>query len=209
MNHYIKNGFNEFIIATGYKNNIIKKYFKNYKRSEKKFKAIINKKKCTITIVDTGIKTMTGGRLKRLEKNFQENENFFFTYGDGISSVNLNKLLKDHKKKKKLITVTAVRPPARFGEIILNKNKVLSFKEKPQVTNGWINGGFFVAKKEFLNLIKNDKVILEKKPLEIACKKQELVAFKHEGFWKCMDVKRDRDELQKIYKKNKFVWKKT
>ena len=209
MNHYIKNGFNEFIIAAGYKNKIIKQYFKNYNQSGKKFKEIINKKSCTITIVDTGIKTMTGGRLKRIKNYLEDNASFMFTYGDGISSVNLKKLLNFHKKHKKLITVTAVRPPARFGEIILNKNKVISFKEKPQVTNGWINGGFFVAKKEFLNLIKNDKVILEKKPLEIACKKQELVAFKHEGFWKCMDVKRDRDELQKIYKKNKFVWKKT
>ena len=208
MNHYINNGFNEFIIAAGYKNNIIKQYFKNYKYSEKKFKAIINKKKCTITIVDTGIKTMTGGRLKRIKNFLEDNTSFMFTYGDGISNVNLKKLLIFHNKHKKLITVTAVRPPARFGEIILNKNKVISFKEKPQVTNGWINGGFFVAKKEFLDLIKNDKVILEKKPLEIACKKQQLVAFKHEGFWKCMDVKRDRDELQKIYIKNKFFWRK-
>ena len=130
-----------------------------------------------------------------------------FTYGDGLSSVNLKKLLKFHKKNKKLITVTAVRPPARFGEIVLIKNKVKSFKEKPQVTNGWINGGFFVANKKFLNLIKGDKDILEKKPLEIACKKNQLMAFKHKGFWKCMDVKRDRDELLKIYKKNKFKWK--
>lgn len=209
MNHYIKNGFNEFIIAAGYKNKIIKKYFKNYKHSEKKFKATINKKRCTVTIVDTGIKTMTGGRLKRIKNFLNDNTSFMFTYGDGISSVNLKKLLIFHRSHKKLITVTAVRPPARFGEIILNNNKVVSFKEKPQVTNGWINGGFFVAKKEFLNLIKNDKVILEKKPLEMACKKHELLAFKHEGFWKCMDVKRDRDELQKIYKKNKFIWKKT
>ncbi len=209
MNHYIKNGFNEFIIAAGYKNEIIKKYFKNYKHSEKKFKATINKKRCTVTIVDTGIKTMTGGRLKRIKNFLNDNTSFMFTYGDGISSVNLKKLLIFHRRHKKLITVTAVRPPARFGEIILNNNKVVSFKEKPQVNNGWINGGFFVAKKEFLNLIKNDKVILEKKPLEMACKKHELLAFKHEGFWKCMDVKRDRDELQKIYKKNKFIWKKT
>ena len=100
-----------------------------------------------------------------------------------------------------------MRPPARFGEIVLIKNKVKSFKEKPQVTNGWINGGFFVANKKFLNLIKGDKDILEKKPLEIACKKNQLMAFKHKGFWKCMDVKRDRDELLKIYKKNKFKWK--
>tara|TARA_B100001057_G_scaffold108542_1_gene106317 strand:- start:2043 stop:2789 length:747 start_codon:yes stop_codon:yes gene_type:complete len=209
MNHYIKNGFNEFIIAAGYKNKVIKRYFKNYKRTKKKFETVVNKNKCSVSIVDTGVKTMTGGRLKRIKNLLNDNENFMFTYGDGISNVNLKKLLVFHNKHKKLITVTAVRPPARFGEIILKKNKIISFKEKPQVTNGWINGGYFVAKKEFLNLIKNDRVILEKKPLEIACKKRELVAFKHEGFWKCMDVKRDRDELQKIYKKNKFLWKKS
>ena len=208
MNHYIRHGFNEFIIASGYKNNIIKKYFKNFKHAEEKFTAIIGKKKCIITIVDTGIKTMTGGRLKRIKKFLENDPIFMFTYGDGISNVNLKKLLSFHKNHKKMITVTSVRPPARFGEIILNKSKVVSFKEKPQVTDGWINGGFFVAKKEFLNLIKNNSDILEKKPLELACKKQELFAFKHNGFWKCMDVKRDRDELQKIYNKNKFIWKK-
>ena len=127
-----------------------------------------------------------------------------FTYGDGISSVNLKNLYNFHKKNKKIITVTAVRPPARFGEIILKNKKVISFKEKPQVTDGWINGGFFVANKKFFNFIKGDKDILEKNPLELMVKRQ-LVAFKHEGFWKCMDVKRDREELQKIYKEQSLV----
>ncbi len=207
MNHYLNYGFNEFIIATGYKSNIFKKYFKNFKKSKKKFYTVIFKKKCSVTILDTGIKTMTGGRLKKTI-NFLDDGNFMFTYGDGISNVNLKKLENFHTKNKKLITVTAVRPPARFGEIILKKNTVSSFKEKPQVNNGWINGGFFIAKKGFLKLIHEDKDILEKKPLELACKKKQLSAFKHEGFWKCMDVKRDRDELQKIYKSNKFKWKK-
>ena len=130
-----------------------------------------------------------------------------FTYGDGISSVNLKNLYNFHKKNKKIITVTAVRPPARFGEIILKNKKVISFKEKPQVTDGWINGGFFVANKKFFNFIKGDKDILEKNPLELMVKKRQLVAFKHEGFWKCMDVKRDREELQKIYKRTKFSFK--
>jgi len=141
------------------------------------------------------------------KKYLGEDSNFMFTYGDGISSVNLKKLLNFHIKKNKIITVTAVRPPARFGEIVLNQHEVISFKEKPQVTNGWINGGFFVANKKFLDFIKGDKDILEKKPLETACKKKQLLAFKHQGFWKCMDVKRDRDELQKIYKNNGFDWK--
>ena len=204
MAHYINYGFDDFILATGYKSEVIKKYFKNFKQNNISFVATINKKKCNITIVDTGIKTMTGGRLKKIKKYIKNDKYFMFTYGDGVSNVNLKKLLKFHILHKKLITVTAVRPPARFGEIVLNKNKVISFKEKPQVKSGWINGGFFVAKKNFLNLIKNDKEILEKSPLETACKKQELKAFKHSSFWKCMDVKRDRDELEKIYKKNKF-----
>lgn len=203
MSHYMKYGYNDFILATGYKSHVFKKYFKNYKAIEKSFGTKINKKECKITITDTGINTMTGGRLKKIKK-FINDENFMFTYGDGISNIDLKKLVTFHKKNKKLITVSAVRPPARFGEIILNKNLVKSFKEKPQVTNGWINGGFFVANRKFLDFIKGDKDILEKKPLELACKRKQLIAFTHKGFWKCMDVKRDRDEMQKIYKINKF-----
>ena len=204
ISHYLKYGFKNFILATGYKSNVFKKYFKNFRKSGEPFTCVVKKKNCCITIVDTGYKTMTGGRLKRLEYLLSNNEDFMFTYGDGVSNVNLKKLLKYHKNKKKMITVTAVRPPARFGEILIKKNKVLSFKEKPQVTNGWINGGFFVAQKKFLKLIRNDSEILERHPLELACKKKQLVAFKHKGFWKCMDVKRDRDELQLIHKKNLF-----
>lgn len=206
MDHYLNYGINEFIIATGYKSKFFKKYFKSFKKSGKQFISNIKKRICKITILDTGLNTMTGGRLKKAGKYIDKNEIFMFTYGDGISSVNLKDLLKFHLKEKKLITVTAVRPPARFGEIQLKKNIVTSFKEKPQVNTGWINGGFFVASKKFLNLIKEND-ILEKSPLEIASRKKQLTAFKHSGFWKCMDVKRDRDELQKIYRKNKFNWK--
>lgn len=206
ISHYLKHGYNDFILATGYKSNVIKKYFKSFKKLGESFETKINKSKCTISILNTGLKTMTGGRLKEAGKLLKDEEDFMFTYGDGISNVNLKKLHKFHEKKKKLITVTAVRPPARFGEIILKNNIVKSFKEKPQVTNGWINGGFFIANKKFLKLIRNKNEILEKRPLEIAAKKKQLAAFKHRGFWKCMDVKRDRDELQKIYKKNKFKW---
>ncbi len=203
MGHYLKYGFNDFILATGYKNFIFKKYFSNFKKFGKPFKTKIFKKKCFITIANTGLKTFTGGRLKRV-KNLITDNNFMFTYGDGVSDVNLKKLLTFHEKNKKLITITAVRPPARFGEIIIKKEKVKSFIEKPQVTNGWINGGFFVANKNFFKMIRNDAEILEKRPLELACKKKELVAFRHNGFWKCMDVKRDRDELEKILKKSKW-----
>ena len=130
-----------------------------------------------------------------------------FTYGDGVSSVNLRKLINFHAKSKTLITVTAVRPPARFGEIVIKNKRVISFKEKPQITtNGWINGGFFVANTKFLNFIRGDKEILEKWPLEKATRLKQISAFKHNGFWKCMDVKRDRDELQRLYNKNEFIW---
>ena len=183
----------------------LKNILKTIKKNGIEFKAKLFNKKCKINILDTGKKTLTGGRLKRVSNYLEKNENFMFTYGDGLSNVNLKKLLTFHKKHKKLITVTAVRPPARFGEILIEKSKVVSFKEKPQTTNSWINGGFFVANFNFLKLIRHDKEILEKWPLEQVAKRNLLVAFKHYGFWKCMDVKRDRDELQKIYKKNKFV----
>ena len=208
MNHYIKFGLKDFYIATGYKSNVFKNYFKNFKKNGVPFTTKIFKKNCNITILDTGKKTLTGGRLKKFDKYLSKDEHFMFTYGDGICNVNISKLKKFHFRNNKLITVTAVRPPARFGELKIKKNTVISFKEKPQVSSGWINGGFFVAKKSFLNLIKNkNNEILEKAPLEKASKLKQLIAFKHNDFWKCMDVKRDREELQKIFKINKFKWK--
>ena len=206
MKHYLSYGFKDFILATGYKSFIFKKYFKNFKKKSTAFKAKIFNKDCKITILDTGLETLTGGRLKRVSKYLEKNKNFMFTYGDGLSDVNLKKLLNFHIKKKKLISVTAVRQPARFGEIIIKNKSVITFKEKPQTTNGWINGGFFVANFKFLKFIRGDKEILEKWPLEKATKQRQLAAYKHKGFWKCMDVKRDRDELQTIYKLNKFNW---
>ena len=202
INHYAHFNHKDFYIAAGYKSKIIKNYFKNFKKNGEVFRAKILNKDLNITIVETGKNSLTGGRLKRMEKYLKNDENFMFTYGDGVSDVNIKRLKDFHLKNKKLITVTSVRPPARFGEIKIKKNKVISFKEKPQVTDGWINGGFFVAQTKFLKLIKNDFTILEKEPLEKACKSNQLLAFKHEGFWKCMDVKRDRDELIKIFKNN-------
>ena len=207
INHYANYGLRDFYLAVGYKSNVFKNYFKNFKKNSIPFKAKIFNKNCRITITDTGLKTLTGGRLKRMKKYFRKNENFLFTYGDGISDINIQKLIKFHNRNKKLVTITAVRPPARFGELILKKNLVSNFKEKPQVKSGWINGGFFVANTSFLNFIKKDNDILEKKPLEITAKKKQLIAFKHFGFWKCMDVKRDKDELEKIFKINKFQWR--
>lgn len=201
---YLKFGFRDFYILVGYKSYIIKDYFTNFKKINKPFKFRSVNKDCQITIIESGKNSMTGGRLKKIKNFLKKGEEFMFTYGDGISNINIQKLLKFHKKNKKLITVTAVRPPARFGEIMIEKNLVKSFKEKPQVNQGWINGGFFVAKFNFLDFIKNDKTILEKKPLELASKRKQLVAFKHYKFWKCMDTIRDRQELINIYKKSKF-----
>ena len=187
MEHYAKFGFKEFYIALGYKGNVIKKYFKK------------KKLKWSINLIDTGLNTMTGGRIKRLEK-YLKNETFFLTYGDGVSDINLKKLLKFHKKNKNLVTLSAVRPPARFGAIKLSGNKVKVFKEKDIMDEGWINGGFFVIEPKFLDYIKNDSTFLEKEPLEKASKAGQLFAYKHEGFWQCMDTKRDKDKLEKILK---------
>ena len=191
MKHYANHGFKDFYIALGYKGHVIKKYFK------KKFFD------WNINLIETGQKTMTGGRLKRLKK-YLNKETFMITYGDGLSNVNLKKLLKFHKKNKKLVTVTAVRPPGRFGALKINGNHVKYFKEKSKLDEGWINGGFFVMQPELLNYIKNDQTFLEREPMESVTKKNQLVAFKHEGFWQCMDTKRDLINLNEIFKRKNY-----
>ena len=191
MEHYVSHGFKDFYIALGYKGSVLKKYFKN-----KKFEWNVN-------LIDTGLKTMTGGRLKKLKKILGKGT-FLMTYGDGLSNINITKLLRFHNKNKKLVTLTAVRPPARFGAIKLVGNNVKIFKEKERIDEAWINGGFFVMEPKFLNYIKNDDTFLEKEPLERASKEGQLSAFKHNGFWQCMDTKRDRDKLEKILKERRF-----
>lgn len=204
IRHYLKYGLNEFIVAAGYKAEILKKYFPKFKKYGLNFEHNVKGKKCIINIIHTGKNTMTGGRIKRLQYLFNPGDQFMFTYGDGIANVNLKKLLQFHEKKRKIITITAVRPPARFGEIIIKNDLAISFKEKPQVNNSWINGGFFVANYSFFNFIKNDKDILEKSPLEKLCKIRELSVFQHKGFWKCMDTIRDKVVLTKILKGRDF-----
>ena len=204
IEHYSKFGKKDFYVALGYKSSVVQNYFKNFKKFDQPFIFLINKKKITITLSFTGKNTLTGGRIKRMKKFINKDENFMFTYGDGVSNVNLRNLEKFHLKNKKIITVTAVRPPARFGEITIKNNRVNTFKEKPQVTEGWINGGFFVANYKFFRFIKGDQTILEKEPLEKAAKQKQLFAFKHKGFWKCMDTLRDKNVLEQIYKKKKF-----
>ena len=188
MEHYSSMGFNEFFIALGYKGHVIEKFFRRKNFNWK------------VHLIDTGKNTMTGGRVKRLKK-YLKNERFFLTYGDGISNINIKKLLKFHKKHKKSVTLTAVRPPARFGSIKLKYNKVKIFKEKSKLDEGWINGGFFVFEPDIFKYIKNDQTYLEREPLEIFSKKKQLMAFKHHGFWQCMDTKRDKKLIEKILDK--------
>ena len=216
MEIYSKSGFNDFYLALGYKSEVIKEYFYNYEFLNTDFKINLEdgkvtpykstKKKWNIHLIDTGINTMTGGRIKRLKK-YIENETFLLTYGDAVTDLDISKVIKFHKSHGKMVTVTGVRPPARFGELTINdKNEVLEFKEKPNIKHGWINGGFFVIEPEFLNLINDDACILEKEPLEKVAKDNELVAFLHEGFWQCIDTKRDKDNLEDIIKSGKKRW---
>ena len=197
MRLYVSCGFKQFIIAAGYK----KKFIQDYYLKSKEFK--------NIKVIDTGKKTMTGGRLKRLKSYIKNGENFFLTYGDGLSDINLNKLKKFHLKHKKIATVTAVRPPVRFGEMSIKNSRVSSFKEKPEIKSSWINGGFFALNYKVFDYIKNDKTSFEKEPMEMLSKNKNLMAYKHLGFWKCMDNLGDKNYLEKLYKKNKLdPWKK-
>ena len=213
IEHYQNYGFRRFIIATGYKQSSIVSYFK------KKFRIINNKNKrskkinyfyqnsnfTNFTLVNTGLKTMTGGRLKKLKKILNQSDYNFFcmTYGDGISNVNLKKLLKFHLTNKGIGTVTAVRPPSRFGALKLKKNIVFQFKEKTNFFDSWINGGFFIFQKEIFNYIKNDLTYLEKEPLSNLSKEKKLFAYKHKGFWHCMDTLRDKKNLENFLKNAK------
>ena len=191
MKLYSKYGFKDFYVALGYKGTVIRKFFKK------------NFFDWNINLIDTGRNTMTGGRLKRLKK-YLGKETFMMTYGDGLSDINLKKLLKFHKKNKKLVTLTAVRPTARFGALKIRGKTVSYFKEKSKLDEGWINGGFFVMEPRFLNFIKNDRTFLEREPLETVTKKKQLGAFKHKGFWQCMDTIRDKQLIDKAFRDKKI-----
>ena len=193
IDHYVSYGHQEFYIALGYKGNELKKYFLK-KRFSKKIK---------INLIDTGKNTMTGGRLKRLEPYLKDT--FLMTYGDGLSNIHLNKLIDFHKKNKKIFTLTAVRPPARFGSIKIKGNYVNYFKEKNNLDEGWINGGFFVIEPKFFKYLTSDTRFLEREPFEKLTKIKELVAYKHDGFWQCMDTLRDKEILEKKLKIKYFL----
>jgi glucose-1-phosphate cytidylyltransferase len=218
MKIYSSYGFNDFVICLGYKGYIIKEFFNNYflHRSDitvdlKHNKVTFNDSDAepwTITLVDTGINSMTGGRIKRIQRHIGD-EPFFLTYGDGLSDVNLIELLSTHKKAKKLLTVTSVQPSGRFGALNLSENnEVLSFLEKPKGDGSWINGGYFVCEPEVFNYINGDDSIFEKEPMETLANEGKMQAYLHHGFWKPMDTLRDKVELEQYWDTDNAQWKK-
>ena len=219
MKIYSFYGYNDFAVALGYKGDIIKDFFLNYKLH--KSDMIINLKSgdakfendtsenWNVGLHETGSNSMTGGRLFSLKKLFKSGETFMLTYGDGVADININELVQFHKSHGKIATLTAVRPPARFGSIIMNDNGLIKeFKEKPQVGEGWINGGYFVFDYRIFNYLKGISTILEREPLENLSNDNELMAYKHNGFWHCMDTIRDKDNLNEIWATGNAPWKK-
>ena len=208
MKTYAHFGYKDFYLALGYKAEVIKDYFLHYHALNTDFTVDlasgdiqphqIEETDWRVTLVNTGIETMTGGRIKRLQ-SFIGDEPFLLTYGDGVADINLNALVNFHKSHGKMVTMSAVRPAARFGDLDFDGDRVSSFQEKPQLHEGWINGGFFVCEPELFNYIDDDTQMLEREPLEKVVKAGELMAYKHEGFWHCMDTKRDRDILESLW----------
>ena len=194
MKIYSSYKINEFIICCGYKGDLIKEYF-----SRSDFST------WNIELVDTGIDTMTGGRLKRIQ-NYVD-DTFCLTYGDGVSNVDINNLISFHKEKKSLATLTAIHPPERFGVLNLSGDYVTEFHEKHAGESSWINGGFFVLEPEIFDYLQDDSTVFEKTPLETLAKEQKLTAFKHNGFWHPMDTQRDKNQLEKLWTSGKVPWK--
>jgi len=216
MKIYSAHGINEFVICCGYKGYMIKEYFANYSlhMSDVTFDMQDNSievhhksvEPWKITLVDTGIDTMTGGRLGRVKK-FVENDTFCFTYGDGLGNINIRELIDFHKVQGKKATVTAVKPAGRFGALEIEKNNVLNFNEKPLGDGNWINGGFFILEPKILELIQNDKTIWEKEPIEKLVEQGELAAYKHTKFWHPLDTLRDKNYLEELWTSGNADWK--
>jgi glucose-1-phosphate cytidylyltransferase len=216
MKSYEQYGFNDFILALGYKGEVIKDYFLHYHARQSDITIHLKNgdlsysnptaENWKISLIDTGANTMTGGRIRRLKDILKDQGTFMVTYGDGVSDVDKEKLLAFHHAHGKLATVTAVRPPVRFGELFIEKDSVTQFQEKPQAGEGWINGGYFVFEPAVLDLITDDSIMLEREPLEKLAQMGELKAFMHKGFWQCMDTIRDRDFLQSLWQSGKATW---
>jgi glucose-1-phosphate cytidylyltransferase len=217
MKIYSSYGYNDFIICLGYKGYMIKEYFANYFMHQSDITIDLNSNSIEthhsqaepwkVTLVDTGKESMTGGRIKRIQK-YVGNEPFLLTYGDGVGNVDIAELVKCHNESKKLVTVTAVQPSGRFGALNLNEfNQVNSFMEKPKGDGSWINGGFFVCEPEVFNYLHSDTEIWEREPMEQIAKEGQLQAYKHVGFWKPMDTLRDKQELEQAWESGNAPWK--
>jgi glucose-1-phosphate cytidylyltransferase len=194
MKIYLAHKIDDFVICLGYKGEKIKEYFEQF-----------DSKLCNVQLIDTGLDTMTGGRLKRIQDKIDDT--FCVTYGDGVSDVNLNNLITFHKEKKSLATLTAIHPPERFGVLNLSGDYVKEFHEKHTGESSWINGGFFVFEPEIFDYLQNDSTVLERAPLETLAKEQKLAAFKHNGFWHPMDTLRDKKHLEDLWASEKAPWK--
>ena len=217
MNIYAAYGFKEFVIALGYKGEVIKDYFLNYRYLSRSLTVDLKSGETTlhnsrieedwnVHLIDTGLDTQTGGRIKRAAQ-YIGNEPFMLTYGDGVSNINIPELLDFHIKQGKLATITAVRPPARFGQMVLDGDRVAQFEEKPQIGEGWINGGFFVLQPEISRYIKDDRTFWEHEPLEQLAAEDQLAAYRHNDFWYCMDTLRDVNLLDKYWLDGNAPWK--
>lgn len=217
MRTYAHYGHKDFYLALGYKGEVVKEYFLHYRSLNADFTVDLGTGQVQphqtddtdwrVTLVHTGLESMTGGRVRRL-KSFIGNEPFLLTYGDGLADIDIEALVRFHRSHGKMVTVSAVHPAARFGELAIENGQVTSFQEKPQTAQGWINGGYFVIEPEFFDLIEGDDTILEREPLEKVASMGQLVAFQHAGFWQCMDTKRDRDTLEALWQKGDAPWQK-
>lgn len=221
MKTYAHYGFTNFMLCLGYKGDMIREYFFNYDLNQSDVLLELGSKTVTrlsnnhseanwrIWLIDTGAETMTGGRLKRLGPYLDQigSDWFMGTYGDGVCNINLNHLLDYHRSHGKLATMTAVRPPSRFGELVIEDAMVSSFKEKPQTSEGWINGGYFILHRKVLDLIENDDTIFEAEPLKNLATSGELAVYQHEGFWQCMDTYRELELLNQLYLSGRAQWK--
>ena len=215
MRSYAYFGHKDFYLALGYKSEVIKEYFLNYRSLNADFTVDLSSGSVEphqiddtdwrVTLVQTGLESMTGGRVKRLQ-SFIGNEPFMLTYGDGVADIDLDALLTFHKSHGKMVTISAVHPGARFGELEMKDQKVIAFQEKPQTGQGWINGGYFIIEPEFFELISNDSTVLEREPLEKAAEMGELMAYCHDGYWQCMDTKRDKDHLEELWSSGMAPW---
>lgn len=216
MQHYAFYGFTNFVIALGYKGDYIKRYMLDFAVAESDLTVNVatgeflcrqdRRPDWTVELIDTGLETMTGGRIKRLAP-YMGNSTFMLTWGDGVSDVNLHKLLEFHRSHGKLATVTAVRPPARFGHMVFDGCRVVEFSEKPQASEGWINGAFFVLEPGIFDYIQGDQTAWEREPMEKLARDGQLMAYMHTGFWQCMDTVRDKRLLESLWASGRAPWK--